>query len=198
MPSATLWSTSCTSRSEPVLVAITARIELDAPASQHSATISSETRDRIRAGIRNSGLPWPNQPVAFDITPTDPVILRDPALDLPLALAALVASGVVPIDRLRDTIVLGEIGLDGAVRPLAGTALTAAHVAVDTGLNRIIAPTASVRIPDAVLRPTTTATLHGADTLRDVVTWARGDNNRLTRGGNHRYVHEAPPTPPTR
>ena len=80
-----------------------------------------EARDRVRAAILSSGLPWPQQRVTVNLAPSG-VRKTGTGLDLALAVGVLVASGHVPSDAVAGHGFVGELGLDGSVRPVAGTA----------------------------------------------------------------------------
>lgn len=78
-----------------------------------------ESRDRVRAAVLSSGLSWPQKRVTVNLAPTG---LRKggAGLDLPIAVALLVADGQVPADAARGCAFLGELGLDGSLRPVPG------------------------------------------------------------------------------
>jgi magnesium chelatase family protein len=78
-----------------------------------------ESRDRIRAAIKNSGFEFPVERITVNLAPAD---LRKvgTAFDLPMALGILAAIGLVKADRLAGALVLGELSLDGHVRPVRG------------------------------------------------------------------------------
>ncbi|MDI6870338.1 MAG: YifB family Mg chelatase-like AAA ATPase [Bacillota bacterium] len=78
-----------------------------------------ESRDRVRAAVRNAGLPFPLQRVTVNLAPAG--LKKEGALfDLPIALALLAAAGVIPAAALEGRLVAGELSLDGAVRPVRG------------------------------------------------------------------------------
>ena len=79
-----------------------------------------EARDRVRAALLSSGLPWPLKRVTVNLAPSG---LRKAGsqLDLAIAVALLVAEERLPADRVRGMAFLGELGLDGTVRAVAGT-----------------------------------------------------------------------------
>src|SRR5512137_254789 len=86
----------------------------------------SESRDRVRAAIKNSGFSFPPGRVTVNLAPAD-CRKEGAAYDLPIAVAILAVCGFVP--RLpHDAIFVGELSLDGAVRPVPG-ALTIAELA---------------------------------------------------------------------
>lgn len=77
------------------------------------------TRDRLFAAIGNSpGCFWPRQPLTLSVEP-DVLPAGDSGLDLPFAVALLAASGQIPAHCLAGTLFLGELGLDGALRPVS-------------------------------------------------------------------------------
>jgi len=97
-----------------------------------------ESDDRIRAAVRNSGLPFPGRKVTVNLAPAD--LRKDGSLlDLPIALSVLSAEGIVPGDALSRWVVAGELSLDGAVRPIRG-ALSQALLARDLGIPGVITP----------------------------------------------------------
>ncbi len=79
----------------------------------------AEARDRVRAAVVNSGQPWPQRRITLALSPAS-LPKRGSGFDLALAAAVLAAQGVVPADALADRVLLGELGLDGHVRPVRG------------------------------------------------------------------------------
>ncbi len=78
-----------------------------------------EARDRARAAIVSSGFRWPQRRVTVNLAPSS-MRKAGSVLDLPLALATLVADGQLPAGALGERAYLGELGLDGSLRPPAG------------------------------------------------------------------------------
>ncbi|HLF55631.1 MAG TPA: magnesium chelatase domain-containing protein, partial [Thermoanaerobaculia bacterium] len=78
-----------------------------------------ESRDRVRSALRNCGFDLPPRAVTVNLAPAD---LRKEGnhLDLAIAVALLSAHGVIGGDRLERRLLVGELGLDGAVRPVRG------------------------------------------------------------------------------
>ncbi|MBE0602268.1 MAG: ATP-binding protein, partial [Deltaproteobacteria bacterium] len=100
-----------------------------------------ESDDRIRAAIRNSGLPFPGRKVTVNLAPAD--LRKDGALlDLPIALSVLCAEGVLPGGSLENWLIAGELSLDGCVRPIRG-ALSQALLARELGIPGVITPAAN-------------------------------------------------------
>ncbi|MGH9043152.1 MAG: magnesium chelatase domain-containing protein, partial [Acidimicrobiia bacterium] len=83
-------------------------------------TVVREARERLRAAIVSSGLDWPPRRITVNLAPSG-LPKRGAGLDLPAALGILAAAGDLPPAALEDTGVIGELGLDGTVRPVAGT-----------------------------------------------------------------------------
>ncbi|MCX7622825.1 MAG: ATP-binding protein, partial [Thermomicrobium sp.] len=97
-----------------------------------------ESRERVRAAIRNAGARIPlSGRITVNLAPAD-IRKEGPAYDLPIALGVLLASGQVAAD-LADTVVLGELSLDGSVRHTHGI-LPMVGVAREHGLRRAIVP----------------------------------------------------------
>lgn len=97
-----------------------------------------EAISRIQAALRNSGYRWPGPKVVVNLAPAD-VRKDSSAFDLPIALAAAAASGTLGGDRLDDYLLMGELALDGRVRPIKG-ALAAAMLAASQGRKGLIVP----------------------------------------------------------
>jgi magnesium chelatase family protein len=83
-------------------------------------TACRESRDRVRAALLSSSLPWPLRRVTVNLAPSG-VRKQGPGLDLAIAVALLAANGDVPADSVAGCAFVGELGLDGAVRPVTGT-----------------------------------------------------------------------------
>jgi magnesium chelatase family protein len=82
-------------------------------------TAIQESRERLRAALRNSGLRVPLTRVVVNLAPAD-LRKEGPGFDLPIALALLMASGQLPADHLDGVWSAAELALDGALRPIRG------------------------------------------------------------------------------
>jgi magnesium chelatase family protein len=78
-----------------------------------------ESRDRVRAALLSSNLPWPLRRVTVNLAPSG-VRKGGAGLDLPIAIALLAAAGELPVEPLVGVAFLGELGLDGSVRRVPG------------------------------------------------------------------------------
>jgi magnesium chelatase family protein len=97
-----------------------------------------ESTSRIQTALRNSGYRWPGPKVTINLAPAD--LKKDSAaFDLPIALACMVAGGQFASDALDEYVLLGELALDGRVRPVKG-ALAAAMLAAREGKRGLILP----------------------------------------------------------
>ena len=85
-----------------------------------------ESRDRVRAAIRNVGLEFPVDRITVNLAPAD-LRKEGAAFDLPVALGILCATGLVKPDRLDRCLVMGELSLDGSVRAVRGVLPVALH-----------------------------------------------------------------------
>ncbi len=97
-----------------------------------------ESLSRIQAALRNSGYRWPGPKVIINLAPAE-VRKDSSAFDLPLAIACMIAGGQLASDFLDDYIVMGELALDGRVRPVRG-ALAAAMLAQQQNRRGLILP----------------------------------------------------------
>ncbi len=88
-----------------------------------------EARERVRAAVRNSGFKFPYERVTVNLAPAD-LKKEGPAFDLAIAIALLAASRQIPYnDALRKSVLVGELSLDGTLRPVPGTLAMAAAIA---------------------------------------------------------------------
>src|SRR5258707_1407198 len=78
-----------------------------------------ESRERVRAALSALGLGLPPKRITINLAPAD-VLKEGSHFDLPIALGLLVAMGVLPGDEIERYLVLGELGLDGSLRAVAG------------------------------------------------------------------------------
>ncbi len=86
----------------------------------------TESRERVRSALYAMGLAMPPKRVTVNLAPAD-VQKEGSHYDLPIALGLLASLGVVPQDCLNDYVVLGELGLDGSITPVAGALSAAIH-----------------------------------------------------------------------
>jgi len=97
-----------------------------------------ESQDRVRSAITNSELDFPFTRLVVNLAPGD-IKKEGPALDLPIAIAILAGSGQLAPESLASTVLIGELGLDGMVRPVDG-AVNVALMAHSHKFERMIVP----------------------------------------------------------
>jgi magnesium chelatase family protein len=101
-------------------------------------TSVNESRWRARSAIDSIGLTWPNRRITISLSPAE-VRKQGAGLDLPIAIGVLAASEQVPVDPLRGTAFIGELGLDGRIRSSHGV-LAGALAARAAEMGRLIVP----------------------------------------------------------
>ena len=84
-----------------------------------AASAVQEARERVSAALKNAGYEVPSRRITVNLAPAD-VPKHGTAFDLPIALATLAATGQLPVDALGALTVVGELGLDGTLRPVRG------------------------------------------------------------------------------
>jgi magnesium chelatase family protein len=131
-----------------------------------------EARDRIRAAIVNSGESWPTRRMTLALLPAT-LPKRGSMFDVALAVAVLAAAGAVPVEPLAEVVLLGELGLDGRLRPTRGT-LPAAVAASRAGMRRVLVPAAN--LAEAALVPG--LDVRGVVALADLLGFLRGEPDR--------------------
>ena len=97
-----------------------------------------ESRDRVRSAIKNSGFEFPPHRITVNLAPAD-VRKAGSSFDLPIALGLLATSGLLTRRAIDDTVVLGELSLDGAINGIRGV-LPIAVAARRLGLTRLLLP----------------------------------------------------------
>ncbi len=132
-----------------------------------------ESRERVRSAVKNSGLEFPLKRITINLAPAD-VRKEGPSFDLPIALGILAATSQVDPDALESTIVVGELSLDGSVRPVSGV-LPIALKARELGMKRMIVPAHNVKeaaiVGEVEVYPVTT--------LAEVVQFLNGELSML-------------------
>ena len=97
-----------------------------------------ESKERVRAAIKNSGFAFPPRKIVVNLTPAD-LRKEGPSFDLPIAVGVLAASQQVNAYLLGDYLFLGEMSLDGSLRAVAGV-LPIAAAASKMGIAGLVVP----------------------------------------------------------
>ncbi len=132
-------------------------------------TALREARDRIRAAIINCGEQWPQRRITVGLSPAS-LPKRGSGFDLGIAISVLAAAGTVPGIAIEGVAFLGELGLDGRLRPVCGV-LPAVAAAAGAGFRKVAVPEISAL--EATLVPE--VTVLGAPTLGALLAWLRGE-----------------------
>jgi magnesium chelatase family protein len=132
-------------------------------------TALAEARDRVRAAVLSSHEQWPLQRITVSLSPAS-IPKRGSHFDLGVAVAILTANGEVPAEASAGVVFLGELALDGRVRPVQGV-LPAALAAGSVGVTRTVVPEANAG--EAKLVPG--MAVLGVRSLAQVVAFLRGE-----------------------
>lgn len=97
-----------------------------------------ESKERVRVALKNSGFPLPPQRITVNISPAD-IRKEGSAYDLAIAIGILVSMEKLPSEVLQDTLLIGELGLDGRLRPVKGI-LPIMLMAKEEGMKQCILP----------------------------------------------------------
>ena len=86
----------------------------------------AESKERVRAALNNIGVELPAKRITINLAPAD-LLKEGSHFDLPIALALLAGMGIVAAEDAADYVVIGELGLDGAIMPVNGALPVAIH-----------------------------------------------------------------------
>jgi magnesium chelatase family protein len=100
-----------------------------------------ESRDRVKAALKNNGYLFPLKSITVNLAPAD-IPKEGPSLDLPIAVGLLATSGQVEVGALSRFAMVGELSLDGELRPVKGV-LPVAIKMKEFGVEGLIVPTAN-------------------------------------------------------
>ncbi|HEY9888544.1 MAG TPA: YifB family Mg chelatase-like AAA ATPase, partial [Candidatus Obscuribacterales bacterium] len=106
-------------------------------------TAVQESRERTKAALKNAGFPFPMRKIVINLTPAD-LRKEGPSFDLPISVGILAATEQVKSDLLNDFLFMGEVSLDGSLRPVAGV-LAIAAAAKSLGFKGVVVPAHNAR-----------------------------------------------------
>ena len=127
-------------------------------------TAVKESYDRIRAALTNTGFKPPTADLTINLSPAD-IRKEGSSYDLPLAIGILAAHGKISDARLNDYMMVGELGLDGKIKPVSG--------ARKEHFKGLIVPKENVREAAVV----NDLDVYGMDNLSDVISFFNGNNS---------------------
>ena len=134
-------------------------------------TAVKESYDRIRAAMSNIGFKPPTADITINLSPAD-IRKEGSGYDLPLAIGILAAHGKISETSLSEYMMIGELGLDGSLKPVSG-ALPVAIRARAEHFKGLIVPKANVREAAVVNH----LEVYGMDSLADVVSFFNGSED---------------------
>ncbi|MDR1338930.1 MAG: YifB family Mg chelatase-like AAA ATPase, partial [Prevotellaceae bacterium] len=130
-----------------------------------------ESQQRIFTAIKANDLAMPQKKTVINMAPAD-IKKEGAAYDLPLAIALLAANGKIPDSNLDKYVIMGELALDGELRPIKG-ALPIAIMAREAGFEGFILPEENAKEAAVVDK----LKVYGAKSLREVVDFLDGRDN---------------------
>ena len=133
-----------------------------------AASSVRESRERVTAALTNAGIEIPARRFTVNLAPAD-VAKTGTAFDLPIAIAVLVALELIPAERVKSLVFLGELGLDGSVRPVRGVLPVARGVYTNGSSPTLVLPPANV----AEARLVRELPLCAPASVSELVTWLR-------------------------
>ena len=139
-----------------------------------------ESKDRVKSAIKNSGYEFPTRRITINLAPAD-IRKEGTAFDLPMAVGLLTATGLVPLERSSRFLLMGELSLDGCIKPVRGV-LPVAAAARRWDLDGLILPAANAEegaLVDGL-------PVYPVGTLGEVVDFLTG--NRVTGAVPGRYL----------
>ncbi|MCL4299767.1 MAG: YifB family Mg chelatase-like AAA ATPase [Anaerolineae bacterium] len=145
-----------------------------------------ESRERVRAAIKNSGLPFPAERVTVNLAPAD-IRKAGPAYDLPIAIGLLLASEQI-YGNVEKAIVMGELSLDGSVRHVSGV-LPMTNLAKQEGFTILFVPVEDAAEASLIAG----LTVYPVETLLQLVDHLSGHKKITPYQGN--FSLDGPPPP---
>ncbi len=126
-------------------------------------TSVTEARDRVKSAIKNSGYTFPSRKIVVNLAPAD-LKKAGTSFDLPIAIGILIEEEVLNSEQVKDYAFIGELSLDGSIRPVPGV-LPLVLGLKDAGIKNVIVPKSNAK--EAALNGV--VNVYGAEHLTDVV-----------------------------
>ena len=160
------------------LEAIIVNVETDAgdglPYFEMSGYLASqvrESKDRVRVAIKNSGIELRPERIVVNISPAD-VRKAGTGFDLPIAVGILAANGIIDSSNLKNTVVLGELSLDGKVNGVKGV-MPSVMAAVERGFTSCIIPACNSNEGSMI----DGINVYGVESLRQLIDFLNGNTD---------------------
>ena len=132
-------------------------------------TAVKESKERVRAALKNTGFDFPLKQVIVNLAPAD-IKKEGSAFDLPIAIGMLIAEGVLNQEQVSGFLIVGELSLDGRVKPVRG-ALSMAVLAKKSGYRGMVIPADNAQEAAVV----ESVSIFGMRTLPEVVEFLTGN-----------------------
>lgn len=130
-----------------------------------------ESKERVRAALKNTGFDFPLKQIVVNLAPAD-IKKEGSAFDLPIAIGMLIAEGILNQERVNGYLIVGELSLDGRIKPVRG-GLSMAVLAKKTGYRGMLLP-ADNAMEAAVVDG---MPIYGMHTLPEVVEFLSGNTS---------------------
>ncbi|MDD6844324.1 MAG: YifB family Mg chelatase-like AAA ATPase [Clostridia bacterium] len=160
------------------LEAVIVNVETDAgdglPYFEMSGYLASQVReakDRVRVAIKNSGIELRPERIVVNISPAD-VRKAGTGFDLPIAVGILAANGIIDSSNLKNTVVLGELSLDGKVNGVKGV-MPSVMAAAERGFTSCIIPACNSNEGSMI----DGINVYGVESLRQLIDFLNGNTN---------------------
>ncbi len=150
-------------------------------------TAVKESRDRVFSAFASSGIVPPRGNLVVNLAPAG-VRKEGAAFDLGIALGILAANGALDAEKLGRCGILGELALNGAIRPVCGALPVAAALAASSGIERIIVPDANAR--EAALAANGRVPVYAAANLAEAAEIVSSGGGRECRASIEHYLEE--------
>lgn len=134
-----------------------------------------ESQQRINAALRNTGFKMPGKQITVNMAPAD-IRKEGSAYDLTIAMGILSASEQIMVDKMQEYVIMGELALDGEIRPLRG-ALPIAVKAKQDGFKGIILPELNAKEASVV----SGLDVYAAKHINEVISFFSGDESALRK-----------------
>ena len=132
-------------------------------------TSVKESKERVRAAIKNTGFEFPNDRITINLAPAD-VRKEGSSFDLPIATGILVSMGIINAEKIKGYLIAGELSLDGRIKGVKGV-LPIAMLTKKEGIQNLIVPGENGKEASVVQG----VRVHGATHILDIVHFFRGE-----------------------
>jgi magnesium chelatase family protein len=144
-----------------------------------------ESKDRVKAALKNTGYSFPLKQITVNLAPAD-IKKEGSAFDLPISIGIIAAEGLIEPERFESVMMVGELSLDGRIKPVRG-ALSIAITAKRLGLPALLLPAENAAEASIVAG----LSVFGVETLPEVLAYLRGEREFIPATANTELELEA-------